>query len=40
MEMISTIRVRALIWVGDMQFNRRTGWGIGMRSIVLDSRPR
>ena len=38
MWMISKIRVRVAIWVGEMRFSGRTGGGMG--SAVLDSRPR
>ena len=38
--MISAVQVRAKIWVGEMQFEGRTSGGVGMRSVVLDSRPR
>ena len=38
--MILAVRVRVVIWVGEMQFSGRTGGGTGMRSAVLDSRPK
>ena len=40
MGMISTVRVRSVEWVGEMQLNERMGGGMGMRSAMLDSRPR
>ena len=40
MGMISTVWVRATVWAGEMQFDERTGGGMGMRSVVLDSRLR
>ena len=40
MGMISAVRVRSVTWVGEMQFDGRTGGGIEMRSAMPNSRPR
>ena len=37
MGMISSVWVRAVVWVGEMQFEGRMGGGMGMRSEMLDS---